>query len=218
LFPYGEILFYGKIPYNIPTMRRTFSFLTVFGFLSLLLFPLLYPAEGKEKRGRTVRVEIQTNLGKFVVELYPEKAPITVKNFLRYVDEGFYNGTIFHRVIPGFVIQGGGFTTDLTPKPTHPPIQNEAGNGLKNERGTIAMARTSEIHSATSQFYINLKDNPFLDYTSPTPEGYGYAVFGRVISGMEVVDKIATIPTGTQKGMANVPLQPVIILKARRLK
>lgn len=170
-----------------------------------------------KKTERLIRVKVFTTMGDFIVELDPQHAPITVKNFLRYVDRKFYDGTIFHRVIPGFVIQGGGFTVDMVQKPTDPPIRNEAKNGLKNKRGTIAMARTGDIDSATSQFFINLKDNDFLNYQDDTPRGYGYAVFGRVVDGMEVVDRIASVSTGVVGGMPDVPITPIIIKKIRRI-
>jgi len=139
-------------------------------------------------------VVVKTNKGSFEMELYPDKAPLTVKNFFEYVDGGHYNGTIFHRVIKDFMIQGGGFVPDGQQKPTKPPVKNEAGNGLKNTRGTIAMARTAVVDSATSQFFVNHGDNAFLDFKNETPQGYGYCVFGKVISGMDVVDAIATAP------------------------
>jgi len=142
-------------------------------------------------------VEIKTNKGLIEVELYPDKAPISVKNFLDYVDAGNYDGTIFHRVIKDFMIQGGGFIPDGQQKPTKPPIKNEASNGLKNTRGTLAMARTMVVDSATAQFFINHADNPFLDFKNETPQGYGYCVFGKVTSGMDVVDAIATSPKGS---------------------
>lgn len=154
-------------------------------------------------------VEMQTSLGTIVIELNSEKAPITVKNFLQYANDGFYNGTVFHRVIDGFMIQGGGFTKDMGEKPTGAQIQNEAKNGLKNQRGTIAMARRSDPHSATAQFFINHKDNPALDY--PSQDGWGYAVFGKVTQGLDVVDKIAKVPTGSRGMFQDVPLEPVII-------
>ncbi len=146
------------------------------------------------------KVNLQTNKGLIVIELYPDQAPQSVANFLAYVDAGFYDGTIFHRVIPDFMIQGGGFTADLEKKETRAPIPNEADNGLKNERGTLAMARTNDPHSATAQFFINHKDNAFLDHSGKNTRGWGYAVFGRVTDGMSVVDAIATTPTGA-KGM-----------------
>ena len=154
-------------------------------------------------------VLIKTNLGNITVQLNPQKAPKTVANFLRYVDAGFYNGTIFHRVIPGFMIQGGGLTANMVRKPTHAGIPNESDNGLKNVRGSIAMARTLAPNSATSQFFINLHDNPFLNY-SPV-KGDGYAVFGKVTQGMNVVDKIAATPTTDRDGRKNVPINPVVI-------
>lgn len=158
------------------------------------------------------RVLFITSEGRFIVELYPQQAPATVNNFLRYVREGFYKGTIFHRVIPDFVIQGGGYTTDFQQKPTHPPIENEAGNGLGNERGTIAMARTSDPDSATSQFYINLADNEALNRRSGWAAGAGYAVFGKVVEGMRVVDKIARTETGPAGPFPqDVPQPPIVI-------
>jgi cyclophilin family peptidyl-prolyl cis-trans isomerase len=159
-------------------------------------------------------IRFETSHGDFTVELYEEDAPQTVANFLRYVDEGFFEGTIFHRIVPGFVIQGGGLTSDLSQKKTHPPVRNEAGNGVRNQRGTLSMARTDEIHSATSQFFVNLADNDFLDQR---PGQYGYAVFGHVTEGMEVIDKIAKVSTGKRKGHSDVPTQDVLIKSARRL-
>lgn len=164
------------------------------------------------------KVEIQTNHGSIQLELYPEKAPKTVENFLTYVKDGFYSGTIFHRVIAGFMIQGGGFDQKFTQKPTRQPIGNEAANGLKNKSGTIAMARTSDPHSASSQFFINVADNGFLDYNAPTQRGFGYSVFGKVVSGMSVVNKIALMPTGAQGPFADdVPRSPVIIERIKLL-
>ncbi len=163
------------------------------------------------------RVEIETNLGKIVVQLAPSRAPITVKNFIRYVEEGHYTNTIFHRVIPGFMIQGGGFTADMVQKPTHDPIPLEARGGLKNDKYTIAMARTMYPHSATSQFYINVNDNSFLD-ADQAQDGNGYTVFGRVVSGMNVVDRIAEVPTGYRAGMQDVPRETVTIKSAKLLK
>jgi peptidyl-prolyl cis-trans isomerase B (cyclophilin B) len=158
-------------------------------------------------------VEMQTSQGTIVIALDEEKAPKTVANFLAYVKSGFYDGTIFHRVISNFMIQGGGYTPDFEEKKTGKPIRNEANNGLSNVRGTIAMARTSNPHSATAQFFINVVDNSFLDHTQPTMSGWGYAVFGKVIKGMEVVDKIKQVPTGNKKGHQNVPKTAVIIQK-----
>ncbi len=163
------------------------------------------------------RVELDTSMGKIVVQLAPERAPITVQNFLRYVEEGHYNGTIFHRVIAGFMIQGGGFTTAMVEKPTHDPIPLEARGGLRNDTYTIAMARTSYPHSATSQFYINVADNDFLN-ADQAQDGQGYAVFGRVVSGTDTVDKIAAVKTGVKNRMSDVPLEPVVIKSAKVLK
>lgn len=164
------------------------------------------------------RVLMKTSKGDIVIELFADKAPITVNNFLSYVDEKFYDGTIFHRVVKGFVIQGGGLTADFVTKKTKPPIKNEANNGLKNLRGTIAMARTSDINSATCQFFINLVDNPFLDHKDDTPEGFGYAVFGRVVSGLEVVDAIGNSPTMTYRGYRDVPRETITIISITRLQ
>jgi peptidyl-prolyl cis-trans isomerase A (cyclophilin A) len=160
-------------------------------------------------------VRFETTQGDFTVELYEREAPQSVANFLRYVDDGFFDGTIFHRIVPGFVIQGGGLTDDFKSKPTHPPVHNEAGNGLRNERGTLSMARTDQIHSATSQFFVNLADNAFLDHG---PGQYGYAVFGRVTEGMDVIDKIAAVSTGRRRGYTDAPLEDVLIRSARRLQ
>ena len=159
------------------------------------------------------KATIETSMGSITVELDDAKAPITVKNFLDYAASGHYDGTIFHRVIDGFMIQGGGFTGEMVQKPTREPVRNEAMNGLKNLRGTIAMARTMVVDSATSQFFINLVDNDFLNFTAPTPQGYGYAVFGKVTDGMEVVDRIAKVRTGFSGPYQNVPEEPVVIKK-----
>ncbi len=161
------------------------------------------------------KVTFSTNLGEIVLELDPERAPNTVENFLQYVRDGFFDGTIFHRVIPGFVVQGGGFTADFERKPTRAPIKNEAANGLKNARGTISMARTNDPHSATSQFFLNLTDNAMLDHIQPSGRGWGYAVFGKVIAGMDVVDQIAQLQTGPGGPFPrDVPQTTVIIEKA----
>jgi peptidyl-prolyl cis-trans isomerase B (cyclophilin B) len=157
------------------------------------------------------RVSMSTSLGDIILELDPVAAPVTTENFLSYVSSGQFDNTIFHRVIPGFMIQGGGFTADMGQKPTNPSITNEADNGLRNDRGTIAMARTSEPHSASSQFFINLTDNSFLNHSSKTPQGWGYAVFGKVVEGMDVVDAIARVPTGTSGPHCDVPVDPVLI-------
>jgi cyclophilin family peptidyl-prolyl cis-trans isomerase len=160
------------------------------------------------------RVELRTNRGAIVIELYAEKAPKTVANFLQYVKDGHYDGTIFHRVIPGFMIQGGGLDRQMREKPTGAPIQNEAANGLKNDYGTVAMARTPDPHSAKGQFFINVKDNAFLNFREPSPQGYGYAVFGKVVAGMDVVERITKLPTGSAGPHRDVPQEPVIIESA----
>jgi cyclophilin family peptidyl-prolyl cis-trans isomerase len=171
-------------------------------------------ADTAKKGGKPV-VLLETSMGDIKVELYPDKAPITVKNFLAYVNEGHYDGLVFHRVIRGFMIQGGGFTPDMKEKrPAHPPIRNEAGNGLRNERGTIAMARTSMVDSASAQFFINVVNNDFLNHKNETPQGFGYAVFGKVMEGMDIVDKIRNVPTGSVKMFQDVPREPVTIRKA----
>ncbi|OOS06297.1 peptidyl-prolyl cis-trans isomerase B (cyclophilin B) [Moraxella cuniculi DSM 21768] len=163
-------------------------------------------------------VELDTSYGVIVLELNAEKAPVTVANFLDYVESGHYNGLVFHRVIDGFMIQGGGMDAEMNEKRTGTPIKNEADNGLKNSVGTIAMARTSDPHSATAQFFINVKDNDFLNYSSPTPQGWGYAVFGRVIDGMDVVNQIKGVPTGRFGYHADVPTEPVVINTAKIIK
>jgi len=159
-------------------------------------------------------IRFETTLGEFTVELFEKEAPVTAANFFKYIDDGFFDGTIFHRIVPGFVIQGGGFTEDMSQKRTHPAIKNEADNGLKNERGTLSMARTNDVNSATSQFFVNLKDNDFLDHKRGN---FGYAVFGRVTQGMDVIDKIAAAETGRRKGHDDVPLEAVIMTSVRRL-
>lgn len=158
-------------------------------------------------------VLIETSFGNIEIELNTDKAPVTVQNFLSYVNDEFYNETIFHRVIPNFMIQGGGFLSDMMQKPTKDPIKIEADNGLQNTRGSIAMARTNDPNSATSQFFINHRDNAFLNHSGPTPEGWGYTVFGAVTSGIDVVDKIASVSTGNSGGHADVPIEPVVITK-----
>ena len=164
------------------------------------------------------KVVLETSKGKIVLELYPDNAPETVKNFLNYVDAKFYDGMIFHRVIPNFMIQGGGFTTDMKRKTTRPPIKNEADKGLKNDRGTIAMARTGDPHSATAQFFINSKNNDFLNYRSKTQQGWGYAAFGKVVDGMKTVDAISAVKTKTVSGARDVPAEPVVIKSAKIIK
>lgn len=159
-------------------------------------------------------VLMRTSVGDLQIELYPDEAPDTVDNFLRYVEDGHYDGTIFHRVVRGFVIQGGGFTADMQEKDTRDPISNEAENGLKNLRGTLSMARTPDPHSATSQFFVNTKDNAMLDHTAPTPNGWGYAVFGKVIAGMEAVDRIEASPVVSRAGHNDVPATPIVVESA----
>lgn len=159
-------------------------------------------------------VKLNTNMGTITLELFADKAPVTVENFLGYVNSGHYNGTIFHRVIDGFMIQGGGMEPGMKEKATNAPIKNEADNGLSNERGTIAMARTQDPHSASAQFFINVKDNKFLDHRSPTPDGWGYTVFGKVIDGMDVVDRIKSVQTGNAGFHQDVPIEDVIVESA----
>ena len=169
--------------------------------------------ETKKAEAQTKMVKLETSMGDIVIELNEAAAPVTVKNFLTYVEEGFYEGTMFHRVIPDFMIQGGGFTARMVRKDTHPAIVNEAANGLKNDRGTVAMARTSDPDSATSQFFINHKNNDFLNYIEN--KNPGYAVFGKVTTGMDVVDKIAAVKTTVRMGMKDVPVEPVVIKSAK---
>jgi peptidyl-prolyl cis-trans isomerase A (cyclophilin A) len=157
-------------------------------------------------------IKFETSHGSFTVELFPKEAPLSAENFQKYVDDGFYDGTIFHRIIPNFMVQGGGLTADFGNKGTRAPIKNEAKNGLKNKRGTLSMARTSDVNSATAQFFINLVDNDFLDHG---PRDYGYAVFGKVTEGMDVVDKIAGVKTGRKKGYQDAPLDDVVIVSAK---
>jgi peptidyl-prolyl cis-trans isomerase A (cyclophilin A) len=183
-------------------------------FLAILLVSLLLttPALAVDL------VVIETNYGDITVELNTEKAPLSVANFLAYADTGHYTDTIFHRVIKDFMIQGGNFTTEMVPKKTGEQIKNEASNGLRNLRGTLAMARTGVVDSATSQFFINLKDNAFLDHKNSSTKGYGYAVFGKVVKGMDVVDKIGTSPTHTFRRFSDVPVKPVVILNVKRIE
>jgi peptidyl-prolyl cis-trans isomerase A (cyclophilin A) len=171
------------------------------------------PEAGPAPESVHTTVQFQTSLGNFTVQLNPERAPQSVENFLKYVDAGFYNDTLFHRVIPGFMVQGGGFTETMAQKPTRPAITNESDNSLRNVRGTVAMARTAQVHSATAQFFVNLVDNPHLDYQQGR---HGYAVFGEVIEGMDVIDRIAGVATTTRSGMANVPTEPVVVRQATR--
>ena len=176
------------------------------------------PAPEPEQAKETDMVIIKTTLGDIKVKLAADKAPLTVANFLAYVDDKHYDGTIFHRVIDGFMIQGGGFDKEMRQKPTKAPIKNEAANGLLNKRGTLAMARTAIVDSATSQFFINVKDNGFLDFRAPNPQGFGYCVFGEVVEGMDVVDQIKSVRTTTKAGMSDVPLETVEILSVTRVQ
>lgn len=171
-----------------------------------------------QEANNSPQVKFETNQGDFVLELNYKKAPISVKNFLRYVDEGFYEGTIFHRVIPTFMVQGGGFNKDFSKKKTHSAIPNEAFNGLRNRIGTVAMARTGDPHSATAQFFINVSQNSFLDFREKHGRAWGYAVFGKVVEGMKVINEIRKIPTGFKNGMKDVPQTDIIILKATHIK
>ena len=199
-------------------MTSKFSRLIVLIISSLLLFSTTTYATDKQKMSNPI-VKLSTNQGDITLELNSTAAPVTVANFVSYVEDGFFNGLIFHRVIPNFMLQGGGFSSDFKQADTKAAIENEADNGLKNDRGTIAMARTGDPHSATGQFFINHADNGFLDHSSKTQQGWGYAVFGKVTEGMDVVDKIAAIPTGSG-GMfpTDVPKEEVIIEKAEIIK
>ena len=185
--------------------------------LGMLVGGIATSAESEQEPAARPIVEIRTNEGNIVVELYAEEAPLSVANFLNYVDWGFYDGTIFHRVKPNFMIQGGGFTPDLEMKETDDPVRNESRNHMHNERGTLAMARTNDPHSATSQFFINVRSNLRLDFNYVTRE-LGYTVFGKVIEGMDAVDAIALVPTGSVDGLDDVPLDPVIIESVKRLE
>jgi len=164
-----------------------------------------------------MKVKLTTSMGAITLDLDEQKAPETVANFLKYLDAGHYDGTIFHRVIDGFMIQGGGFTRDMKQKPTNPTVKNESRNGLKNDNYTVAMARTGVRDSATSQFFINVKDNDFLNYSGESPQGWGYAVFGRVVEGQDVVDKMRKVRTGNAGGHQNVPIEALVIEKAERV-
>lgn len=185
-----------------------------FVYLMLFLFSTLSFATEKQMSDTQTKVKMTTTLGSFVIQLDNVKAPVSAANFAEYVKSGFYDGTIFHRVIPGFMAQGGGFDSSFAQKDTKAPIKNEADNGLKNKRGTLAMARTNDPNSATAQFFINYKDNGFLDHTSPTPSGWGYAVFGEVIEGMDVVDEMAKQPTANRGMHQDVPKTDIVIEKA----
>jgi peptidyl-prolyl cis-trans isomerase A (cyclophilin A) len=196
-------------------MNRTLLSLLTLGAVALGPEALAGPEAAKKAAGNPV-VVIETSMGTVKAELFADKAPITVKNFLEYVDGKHYDGTIFHRVIDGFMVQGGGYDKAMTEKPTRAPIKNEASNGLKNVVGTLAMARTAVPDSATAQFYINVKDNAFLDFKDPSPRGIGYAVFGKVTAGMDVVDRIKKVRTGQKNGMTDVPVETVTIKSIRR--
>lgn len=198
---------------SIRKSMRTF----IFSMMLLLTTTFSFATENLMS-DTSSKVKLTTSLGDIIIQLNSEKAPVSSANFLTYVNEGFYNGTIFHRVIPGFMAQGGGFDTSFDQKAVHDPIKNEADNGLPNKRGTLAMARTNVPDSATAQFFINYKDNSFLNYTSPTPSGWGYAVFGEVIEGMDVVDKMADQPTGNRSGHQDVPKTDIVIEKAEVIK
>ena len=182
--------------------------------LLMALMLVLGSASAADEAGGKPRVVLETSAGNITIELAATEAPLSVANFLQYVQAGFYSGTIFHRVIPDFMIQGGGFTADMTQKETRGTVRNEAGNGLKNLRGTVAMARRAEPDSATAQFFINLTGNDFLDHQNDTPAGMGYAVFGHVTEGLEVVDKIAATTTTSVGPMSDVPAQPIVIKSA----
>jgi peptidyl-prolyl cis-trans isomerase B (cyclophilin B) len=185
---------------------------------ALVFLAAVAPGDAQDMTDGNPKVEFDTYKGKIIIELFQDKAPQTVQNFLAYVDAKFYDGTIFHRVIPNFMIQGGGFTVDMNQKPTNDPIKNEADNGLENQRGTLAMARTSDPDSATGQFFINSVDNDFLNFKSKTPQGWGYAVFGKVVEGLEVIDAISAVETGTSGMHSDVPVEPVIVNSAKRMK
>lgn len=187
--------------------------------ITILCLGGIFPMSSSDtKAAANPKVSMKTSMGEIQLELFMDKAPATVKNFLSYVDKGFYTNTLFHRVIPGFMIQGGGFTPGMVQKQTDPPIKNEAGNGLSNKRGTIAMARTNVVNSATSQFFINVVDNPFLDHQDNTDAGFGYCVFGKVIKGMEVADKIVNVPRGNTGYYQDVPTTDVVIKSVTRIK
>ncbi len=193
-----------------------FRKIAIFFIICLIPVGFAIAKSPADKAAKNPEVLMETSMGNVTIELYPKEAPVSVKNFLSYVNSGFYGGTTFHRVIPGFMIQGGGFSPDMKQKPTGPPIINEAGNGLKNDRGTIAMARTAAPDSATSQFFINVVNNDALN--RPMPDGYGYAVFGKVVAGMDVVDKIASVKTGMVMGFQDVPRTPVVVKSIKIIK
>lgn len=194
-------------------MKKTLLVLSLFLTVVFASAPAL-SQDTKKPAGKNPMVIMQTSLGDITIELFADKAPKTAANFLQYVNEKFFDDTVFHRVIPGFVIQGGGFLADMKQKQTREPIANEADNGLKNARGTLSMARTSAPNSASSQFFVNLKDNASLDHKAKSPQGWGYAVFGKVVEGMDVVDNIAGVKTGDKAGHRDVPVVPVVVKKA----
>jgi len=197
--------------------RRLFLTLNT-ALFSLFLSASVFAQSDADAAKTNPQVLMETSQGTIVLELYPDKAPKTVENFLTYVNEGFYDGTIFHRVINNFMVQGGGFTEEFNKKITHAPISNEADNGLRNRIGTVAMARTNDPHSATAQFFINVSQNTFLDYREKTARAWGYTVFGKVTSGMKTVNKIRQVKTGFKNGMKDVPKETVKIIKARQIK
>ena len=202
-------------------MKKTLLPLSVVlaAILSLVLFPTLKGANSmNDETSSNPQVLLETTMGNITIELDAQNAPVSSANFLAYVDDGYFVNTTFHRVIPNFMIQGGGITADMQDKASkHKPIQNEANNGLKNDRGTLAMARTGDPHSATSQFFINHNDNTFLNFSSETPQGWGYAVFGKVVDGMDVVDEMAKVETGNSGGHQDVPVNTITITGASRL-
>ncbi len=211
-------LFLSVISRALAIPARSFGLVILFLALATSLGGQAYAASPTLNKGNsmstTPRVKLQTNQGDLIIELDAEKAPKTVENFLAYVNDGFFDGTVFHRVINNFMIQGGGFEPGMKQKPTRDPVENEANNGLKNDRYTLAMARTSDPHSATAQFFINVADNDFLNFTAPTPNGWGYTVFGKVVEGTEVVDQIKGVKTGNKGFHQDVPVEDVIIEKA----
>lgn len=195
-------------------MKKLFAPILALLIFGLCVLPAHAATKSTAKKGKTHMIKLHTNHGAITIQLDAEKAPISVKNFEEYVTSGHYNNTIFHRVIDNFMIQGGGFEPGMKQKPTNAPIKNEAANGLTNDKYTISMARTGDPQSATAQFFINTKDNSFLNYTAPNPQGYGYCVFGKVVEGMDVVDKIGKVKTGNVGGYGDVPKEDVIITKA----